>query len=392
MNLFGTIARGVKAPIIKKGDNLVDIVYDSVISACKQNKVELQDKDIVAVTEAVVGKSQGNYATLDQISKDVRSKFGNNTVGLVFPILSRNRFSLILKGIAGGVDKLVIQLSYPQDEVGNPLFDPELIFEKNVNPYTDVLSEKEFRKTFGDICHPFTGVDYIKFYKELGGKNCEIIFSNKPKAILKHTPYVIAGDIHTRERTKRVLLKNGAKKVVGLDDILKTSVDGSGFHPQYGVLGSNMSTDSSIKLFPKDCDKFVLKLQKKFLQGTGKNIECMVYGDGAFKDPVAKIWELADPVVSPGFTAGLEGTPNEIKLKYIADNKAGSLNSQQAKEVVIKAIKEKEANLVNKNVSLGTTPRRYTDLLGSLCDLTSGSGDKGTPIVLIQNYFTNYAD
>ena len=392
MKAFGTISRGVKAPIIKKGDNLVDIVTTSVLNACKENNVNLQDRDIVAVTEAVVAKSQGNFATLDQIAKDVNSKFKNETVGLIFPITSRNRFSMILKGISKGVKKLIIQLSYPNDEVGNPLISEEKLLTSKVNPYTDVLTEEEFVKEFGEPCHLFTGMNYLKLYKELCECDCEIILANNPLAILKYTKYVINADIHTRKRTKTLLLNNGAKVVYSLDEILNKSVDGSGYHEEYGLLGSNMSKEGTIKLFPRNAQAFAEELQKSFKEKTGKTIECMVYGDGAFKDPVGGIWELADPVVSPGFTKGLEGTPNEVKFKYIADNNLQGLNNEEADLKMKEIIKSKEKNLVAKSTSLGTTPRRFTDLLGSLSDLTSGSGDKGTPIVLIQNYFDNYTD
>lgn len=392
MKAFGTISRGVKAPIIKKGDNLVEIVTTSVINACKENNVTLQNKDIVAVTEAVLAKSQGNFATLDQIAKDVHNKFGNETVGLILPITSRNRFSMILKGISKGVKKLIIQLSYPNDEVGNPLISEEKLLTSKVNPYTDILTEEEFIKEFGEPRHLFTGMNYIKLYKELCECECEIILANNPLAILNYTKYVINADIHTRKRTKALLLNSGAIKVHSLDEILNKSIDGSGFHEEYGLLGSNMSKEGTIKLFPRDAQKFANELQKSFKEKTGKTIECMVYGDGAFKDPIGGIWELADPVVSPGFTSGLIGTPNEIKFKYIADNKLQGLNKEEADKKMKEIIKSKEKNLVAQNTSLGTTPRRYTDLLGSLSDLTSGSGDKGTPIVLIQNYFDTYAD
>ncbi len=392
MKSIGTMSIGIKAPIIKAGDDLQKIVVNSVLKATQENGLTLSDRDIVAVTEAVVGKSQRNFATIDQIAKDVKNKFGNQTVGLVFPILSRNRFLILLKAIAKGVKKLIIQLSFPQDEVGNPLIDPEKIYLSDVNLYSDILTDADFKQKFGDSVHPFTGMDYIKLYKEAGGKNCEVILANKSDAILKYTKYVINADIHTRNRTKNILLKAGAKKVCSLDEILTESVDGSGFNPTYGLLGSNISTDNSVKLFPRDGEEFAKNLSKAFKEETGKNIECLIYGDGAFKDPVGGIWELADPVVSPGFTEGLLGTPNEIKLKYVSDNNIGILKDEEAKKAVIDLIKNKEKDLKNKNISLGTTPRRYTDLIGSLCDLTSGSGDKGTPIVLIKNYFDTYAD
>ena len=390
MKTIGTISRGIKAPIIKKGDDLVDIVVDSVLAASEEGKFELQDKDVVAMTEAIVARAQGNYATLELIAKDVRNKTGGGTVGLVFPIMSRNRFSMILKGIAMGVDKLIIQLSYPSDEVGNPLIPMDIIDEKGVNPYTDVFTEEQYYATFGKILHPFTGLDYIELYKSFGGANCEIILANNPKEILKYTDKVINADIHTRNRTKRILKEAGAKVCLNLTDILNASVDGSGWN-EYGLYGSNLATDNSIKLFPRDGQKLVDTIAAKFKAVTGKNIEVMIYGDGAFKDPVGGIWELADPVVSPAYTKGLEGTPNELKLKYLADNALGNLTGEDAKKAMKELIKEKKANLVADQSSQGTTPRRLTDLLGSLCDLTSGSGDKGTPIILIQNYFTNYS-
>lgn len=390
MKTIGTISRGIKAPIIKKGDDLVDIVVDSVLAASEEGKFELQDKDVVAMTEAIVARAQGNYATLEQIAKDVRNKTGGGTVGLVFPIMSRNRFSMILKGIAMGVDKLIIQLSYPSDEVGNPLIPMDIIDEKGVNPYTDVFTEEQYYATFGKILHPFTGLDYIELYKSFGGANCEIILANNPKEILKYTDKVINADIHTRNRTKRILKEAEAKVCLNLTDILNASVDGSGWN-EYGLYGSNLATDNSIKLFPRDGQKLVDTIAAKFKAVTGKNIEVMIYGDGAFKDPVGGIWELADPVVSPAYTKGLEGTPNELKLKYLADNALGNLTGEDAKKAMKELIKEKKANLVADQSSQGTTPRRLTDLLGSLCDLTSGSGDKGTPIILIQNYFTNYS-
>lgn len=392
MSALGTISYGVRTPIIKNGDDLLEIVTSSVLTACKERQIELQDRDVIGVTEAVLAIAQGNFATVDQIAKEVKDKFGDKEVGLIFPILSRNRFSLLLSGIAKGVKKLIIMLSYPTDEVGNHLIDSQLLFKKGVNPYGDALTESQFRKTFGKTEHIFTGVDYIKLYNQIAGKNSEIIFANKPEEILKHTKYVINADVHTREQTKAQLLKAGAKKVVSLDEFLTKSVDGSGFNPKYGLLGSNMDTDTSVKLFPRDADKFAKKLQDKFKKLTGKTVECLVYGDGAFKDPVGKIWELADPVVSPGFTSGLIGTPNEIKLKYISENQLSNLRGEELIAEIKKVIKAKSNNLKNKRESLGTTPRQLTDLIGSLCDLTSGSGDKGTPVVLIQNYFRNYAD
>lgn len=392
MKTIGTISRGIKAPIIKKGDDLVNIVCDSVIAASNEGQFELQDRDVVAMTEAIVARAQGNYATLKQIATDVRQKTGGGTVGLIFPIMSRNRFSMILKGIAMGVDKLIIQMSYPNDEVGNPIISLDALDEHGIDPYKDVFTEEKWYKTFGKTTHPFTGIDYIQLYKEFAGDNCEIILANSPKEILKYTDKVINADIHTRNRTKRILKENGAKVVLNLTDILNESVDGSGYNEAYGLYGSNLATDESIKLFPRDPQPLVEAIAARFKELTGKNIEVMVYGDGAFKDPVGGIWELADPIVSPAFTAGLVGTPNEIKLKYLADNALGDLSGEAAKDAMKELIKSKKSNLVADQASQGTTPRRLTDLLGSLCDLTSGSGDKGTPIVLIQNYFTNYAN
>lgn len=391
MKTIGTISRGIKAPIIKKGDNLVDIVCDSVINASKEGQFEFQDQDVVAMTEAIVARAQGNYATLEQIAKDVRTKTGGGTVGLVFPIMSRNRFSMILKGISMGVDKLIIQMSYPNDEVGNPLIPIEILDEKNVNPYTDVFTEETYYQTFGKIIHPFTGIDYVELYKEFGGKNCEIILANDPKEILKYTDKVINADIHTRNRTKRILKEAGAKIALNLSDIMTSSVDGSGYN-EYGLYGSNLATDNSIKLFPRDGQVLVDAIAKELNSRTGKKIEVMIYGDGAFKDPIGGIWELADPVVSPAHTEGLKGTPNEIKLKYLADNVISDLSGEEAANAMKELIKAKDADLFANQASQGTTPRRITDLLGSLCDLTSGSGDKGTPIILIQNYFNNYSN
>lgn len=392
MKTIGTISRGIKAPIIKKGDDLVDIVVASVMAAAEEGNFALQDRDVVAMTEAIVGRAQGNYATLDQIAKDVRRKTGGGTVGLIFPIMSRNRFSMLLKGIAKGVDKLIIQLSYPSDEVGNPLIPMDIIDEKGVNPYTDTFTEQQYYATFGKILHPFTGLDYVELYKNMGGEGCEIILANNPKEILKYTDVVINADIHTRNRTKRILQQNGAKKVFNLADFMTESVDGSGFNADYGLYGSNLATDTSVKLFPRDGQPLVEAIQKKFYDLTGKTVEVMIYGDGAFKDPVGGIWELADPVVSPAHTAGLNGQPNELKLKYLADNEIGSLKGEEAARAMKELIKRKKDNLVADMSSQGTTPRRLTDLLGSLCDLTSGSGDKGTPIILIQNYFNNYSN
>lgn len=389
MDYQGTISRGIRAPIIKQGDDLVKITADCVVNASKEHGFPLQDKDVVAVTEAVLARAQGNYATTEQIAKDVSEKFGNETVGLIFPIFSRNRFSMILKGIAKGVKKLIVQLSYPGDEVGNSFITPEQLIEKGVNPYSDVFTAEEFKKTFGDVKHQFTGVDYIEFYKEVG--NCEVILANNPCEILKYTKFVINADIHSRFRTKNTLLKAGATKVVSLHEILNKSVDGSGYNEQYGVLGSNLATQNSVKLFPRDAQAFVDGLQKELYNRTGKLIECMVYGDGAFKDPVGGIWELADPVCSPAYTSLLNGKPNEIKLKYIADNDIANLSGEEAINAMKEIIKNKESDLTNNMKSQGTTPRQLTDLLGSLADLTSGSGDKGTPIILIQNYFKNFS-
>lgn len=389
MDYQGTISRGVRAPIIRRGDDLVKITADCVMEAAKQGGFEIQDKDVIAVTEAVLARAQGNYAMVDQIAKDVSEKFGDHTVGLVLPIFSRNRFSMILKGISKGVKKLIVQLSYPSDEVGNSFVTPEQIYEKGVNPYSDVFTAEEFRKTFGDVKHIFTGVDYIDYYEKTG--NCKVILANDPCEILKHTKYVINADIHTRKRTKERLLRSGAEKVVSLDEILTAPVDGSGYNADYGVLGSNLATENSVKLFPRDGQAFVDALQAEMKKRTGKHVECMVYGDGAFKDPVGGIWELADPVCSPAFTSGLNGKPNEIKLKYLADNDLASLNGEAAIEAMKDMIKHKESDLTNNMKSQGTTPRRITDLLASLSDLTSGSGDKGTPFILIQNYFKNYS-
>ncbi|MEG2675484.1 MAG: coenzyme F420-0:L-glutamate ligase, partial [Clostridia bacterium] len=372
MKTIGTISRGIKAPIIKKGDNLVSIVVDSVLAACKEGSFQLQDRDVVAMTEAIVGRAQGNYATLEQIAKDVKAKTGGKTVGLIFPIMSRNRFSSILQGIAKGVDKLIIQLSYPSDEVGNPLIPMDIIDEKGVNPYTDTFTEEQYYATFGKILHPFTGIDYVELYKKLGGANCEIILSNNPKTILEYTDVVINADIHTRNRTKRILQQAGAKTVLNLADLMTASIDGSGFNADFGLYGSNLATDNSIKLFPRDGQTLVDAIQAQFKELTGKTVEVMIYGDGAFKDPIGGIWELADPVVSPAHTQGLQGTPSELKLKYLADNSIGNLSGDEAASAMKDLIRKKKSNLVADMSSQGTTPRRITDLLGSLCDLTSG--------------------
>lgn len=391
MRTVGTVARGIRAPIIRPGDDLVQIVADSVLSAVENENIKLKEKDIVAVTEAIVAKSQGNFATIDDIANDVKSKLGGGTVGLILPILSRNRFSCILRGISRGVDKLVIQLSYPFDEVGNPLVSIEKLYDLGIYEFNNSYTDTEFTNLVKDVTHPFTGVNYIDLYKNTCECECQIILSNNPCEILKYTKKVINADIHSRFRTKNLLQKSGAEKVISLHEILNKSVNGSGYHESYGVLGSNLSTPEKIKLFPRDTQTFVENLQQEIYKRTGVTIECMVYGDGAFKDPVGGIWELADPVVSPAYTSGLSGTPNEIKLKYMADNSLAHLNGDEAVDAMKKLIKEKEENLVNKAESLGTTPRRITDLVGSLCDLTSGSGDKGTPIVLVTGYFDNYA-
>ena len=391
--LVGTVSRGIRAPIIRQGDDLAKIVVDSVLAASAAEGFALHDRDVVAVTEAVVGRAQGNYAHIDQIAADVRQKLGGQTIGLIFPILSRNRFSVCLKGIARGAKKIVLMLSFPADEVGNHLIDEDQLDQKGVNPYSDTLTEAQYRALFGQVLHPFTGVDYVEFYSNLireNGTEVEIVLSNNPKTILNYTDCVLCCDIHTRRRTKRILQNAGAKTVLGLDDILTEPVNGSGYNPTYGLLGSNKATEDTVKLFPKDCDQFVAKVAASLKEQTGKNIEVMVYGDGAFKDPVGKIWELADPVVSPAYTPGLEGTPNEVKLKYLADNNFSHLSGDALKEAISEYIRNKDANLKGQMVSQGTTPRRLTDLIGSLADLTSGSGDKGTPIVLIQGYFDNY--
>ena len=393
--LVGTISRGIRCPIIRQGDDLPQIVVDSVLAAAagKDYGFPILDHDVIAVTEAVVARAQGNYATTDQIAADVKAKFGDATVGVIFPILSRNRFSICLKGIAKGVKKMVLMLSFPADEVGNHLIDEDELDAKGVNPWTDVLSEEKYRQLFGYTKHPFTGVDYVEYYKELvtaEGAEVEIILANDCRSILDYADQVICCDIHTRARNKRRLLAAGAKKVVCLDEILTQSVDGSGFNENYGLFGSNKATEDSVKLFPRDCQPFVDRIQNMMLERTGRHVEVMVYGDGAFKDPVGKIWELADPVVSPAYTSGLEGQPNEIKLKYLADNDFADLSGDALKEAISERIRTKDANLVGSMVSQGTTPRRLTDLIGSLCDLTSGSGDKGTPVIYVQGYFDNY--
>lgn len=392
---IGTVSRGVRCPIIRKGDDLAKIVVDSIVEAAESENIEIRDRDVISVTESVVARSQGNYASIDAIAKDVENKFGKDTIGVIFPITSRNRFSICLKGIARGAKKIVLMLSYPSDEVGNQLISLDLIDEKGVNPYSDVLSLEKYRELFGENKHEFTGVDYVDYYSSLikaEGCEVEVIFANQAKAILDYTDKVLTCDIHTRARTKRILRANGAKVVYGLDDILTESVDGSGYNTKYGLLGSNKSTEDTIKLFPNECKDLVLDIQKQLLDKTGKHVEVMVYGDGAFKDPQGKIWELADPVVSPAFTDGLIGTPNELKLKYLADNDFKDLSGEALKEAISERIKHKDGNLVGNMASQGTTPRQLTDLIGSLCDLTSGSGDKGTPIVWIQGYFDNYTN
>lgn len=392
MRLVGTISRGIRTPIIKSGDDLVSIVVDSVLNAAKQHKFKIQDRDVIAITEAVVGMSQKNYATLDQISTDICNKIKSDTVGIVFPILSRNRFSLILKAIAKCFKKVYIQLSYPGDEVGNPLISREDIYRHKIDPSKKVFTETKFRKTFGEIKHLFTGVDYINFYKDCCDGKAEVIFANDPAAILKYSKYVINADVHTRKLTKLILQERGAKQVLGLEDILNDSIDGSGYNKQYGILGSNVSKEDQLKLFPRDTDELVNKIQSEMEKKTGKLVECMVFGDGAFKDPTGGIWELADPVVSPGYTKGLEGTPQEIKLKYIVDNTLTEQQRKNAEQSIKEIIKNKTSDRhVSDRSSLGTTPRRYVDLIGSLCDLTCGSGDKGTPVILIQNYFDDYS-
>ena len=391
--MIGTVSRGVRAPIIKRGDDIVEIVTQSILDASKDAGFAFHDRDIVAMTEAIVARAQGNYASVDDIAADVKAKFGGETVGVIFPILSRNRFAICLRGIAKGSKKIVLMLSYPSDEVGNHLISLDALDEKGVNPYTDVLTLEKYRELFGYKKHTFTGVDYVEYYEQLireSGADVEIVFANNPKAILNYTKNVLCCDIHTRARTKRILKAAGGETVLGLDEILNAPVNGSGFNADYGLLGSNKATEDQVKLFPRDCQPVVDAIQKKLFDATGKKIEVMVYGDGAFKDPVGKIWELADPVVAPAYTSGLEGTPNELKLKYLADNEFGNLSGEALKEAIKNKIQEKDSNLVGQMASEGTTPRRLTDLIGSLCDLTSGSGDKGTPIVFIQGYFDNY--
>lgn len=394
--MVGTVSRGVRAPIIREGDDLAAIVVDSVLNASQAEGFDIRDRDVVAVTEAVVARAQGNYASIDAIAADVKEKFGEETVGVIFPILSRNRFSICLKGIAKGCRKIVLMLSYPSDEVGNHLIDLDEMDEKGVNPWSDVLTEEKYRELFCYQKHVFTGVDYVEYYKTLieeSGAQVEIVFANNPKAILSYTKNILTCDIHTRARTKRILKAAGAEKVYGLDDIMTKSVNGSGYNDSYGLLGSNKATEETVKLFPIHCQEMVDRIHALLLEKTGKNVEVMIYGDGAFKDPVGKIWELADPVVSPAYTPGLDGTPNEVKLKYLADNDFAGLSGESLRDAIRTAIREKDEraeNLKGTMVTQGTTPRRLTDLIGSLADLTSGSGDKGTPIVYVQGYFDNY--
>lgn len=391
----GTVSRGIRCPIIREGDPLAEIVVNSVLEAAESEGFSLRDRDVISVTESVVARAQGNYASVEAIAEDVKAKLGGETVGVIFPILSRNRFAICLKGIAMGAKKVVLMLSYPSDEVGNELVSLDQLDATGINPYSDILTLERYRELFGENKHQFTGVDYVEYYSQIirdAGAEVEVIFANNPKAILPYAKNIINCDIHTRVRTKRILLAAGAETVCGLDDILNAPVNGSGCNEKYGLLGSNKSTEDMIKLFPRECTDFVLDIQKQILDRTGKHVEVMVYGDGAFKDPVGKIWELADPVVSPAYTPGLEGTPNEVKLKYLADNDFKDLSGKELQEAISKRIREKSDNLVGDMSSQGTTPRRLTDLIGSLCDLTSGSGDKGTPIILVQGYFDNFTN
>ena len=392
---IGTVSRGLRGPIIKEGDDLKKIVVDTLMECLKKGDFEIGSKDVLAITESILARAQANYATKDQLAEDVRNKLGGETIGVIFPILSRNRFAICLRGIARGAKKVVLMLSYPSDEVGNHLLDLDLLDAKGVNPYTDVLTQAEFEATFGKSRHTFTDMDYVNYYKDIieeEGSEAEIIFANNPRKILDYKDKVLCADIHTRERTKRLVREAGGKVVLGMDDLLNAPVNGSGYNPEYGILGSNKATEDTIKLFPVNCREFVQSVQDEIRERTGKTVEVMVYGDGAFKDPVGKIWELADPVVSPGYTDGLIGQPNELKLKYLADNDFADLRGDELKAAIENAIKEKDDNLVGQMVTEGTTPRRLTDLLGSLCDLTSGSGDKGTPFIYIQGYFDNYTD
>ena len=391
----GTVSRGIRGPIIREGDNLIDITVNSVLEAAESEGFSLRDRDVIALTESIVARAQGNYVSVEDIAADVKNKLGGETIGVIFPILSRNRFAICLKGIAMGAKKVVLMLSYPSDEVGNALLTYDQLDEAGINPYSDVLTLEKYRELFGENKHEFTGVDYVDYYANIikdAGAEVEVVFANQAKTILNYTDCIINCDIHTRVRTKRILKENGAKVVCGLDNIMTESVNGSGYNTKYGLLGSNKSTEDQIKLFPRECQDLVEGIQAEILNKTGKHVEVMVYGDGAFKDPQGKIWELADPVVSPAFTSGLVGTPNELKLKYLADNDFKNLSGAELKEAISKSIKEKDSNLVGNMASQGTTPRQLTDLIGSLCDLTSGSGDKGTPIILIQGYFDNYTD
>ena len=393
--MVGTVSRGIRTPIIRQGDDLKEIVVDSLLQAAEQDGFSLRDRDVVAMTEAIVARAQGNYASVEDISADVKAKLGGETVGVIFPILSRNRFAICLRGIAGGAKKIVLMLSYPSDEVGNHLIDWDSMDEAGIDPYRDVLDLEKYRALFGYRKHRFTGVDYVDYYAQLireSGAEVEVIFANDPREILKYTKNVINCDIHTRARTKRLLKAAGAERVFGLDDLMTSPVNGSGCNERYGLLGSNKATEDKVKLFPRDCQGLVEEIQAELLKRTGKHVEVMVYGDGAFKDPVGKIWELADPVVSPAYTKGLEGTPNELKLKYLADNDFASLSGEALRDAIKGEIEKKDSDLVGQMVSEGTTPRRLTDLIGSLCDLTSGSGDKGTPVVFIQGYFDNYTN
>lgn len=392
---IGTVSRGVRCPIIREGDDLASIVVESVLDAAKSEDFAIRDRDVIAVTESIVARSQGNYASVDAIASDVHAKFNDETVGVIFPILSRNRFAICLRGIAKGVKKVVLMLSYPSDEVGNELVSLSKLDDAGINPYSDVLTLERYRELFGENKHEFTGVDYVAYYSDLireCGAEVEFVFANNPKTILNYTKNVINCDIHTRARTKRILKEAGADKVFSLDDIMTAPINGSGYNAVYGLLGSNKSTEDSVKLFPRECNDLVLDIQKQILDRTGKHVEVMVYGDGAFKDPVGKIWELADPCVSPAYTPGLEGTPNELKLKYLADNDFANLSGEALKKAIEDKIKEKDGSLVGNMAAQGTTPRKLTDLIGSLCDLTSGSGDKGTPVVLVQGYFDNYTN
>ena len=391
----GTVSRGIRCPIIRENDNLADIVVESVLGAAESEGFEMRDRDVISITESIVARAQGNYASVEAIAEDVKAKLGGETIGVIFPILSRNRFAICLKGIAMGAKKVVLMLSYPSDEVGNALLTYDQLDEAGINPYSDVLSLEKYRELFGENKHEFTGVDYVDYYSSIikeAGAEVEVVFANNPRVILNYTKNVLNCDIHTRVRTKRILRENGAERVCGLDDILTAPVNGSGYNSKYGLLGSNKSTEGMIKLFPNECFDLVEDIQAKVLAKTGKHVEVMVYGDGAFKDPQGKIWELADPVVSPAYTSGLVGTPNELKLKYLADNDFADLSGEALKEAISQRIKEKNDNLVGDMASQGTTPRQLTDLIGSLCDLTSGSGDKGTPVVLVQGYFDNYTN